>query len=228
MARSSPLPLVVTCVFVGLAACSRHEEPQAQAEAPATPGVVIVEKSSPKLSKIRIVEVATIDAPGSEIFVPGGLEGDANRISRVILPVAGRIAKVDVKIGDTVRQGQTVLEMQSSDADAAEAALLQAESAVLQAKAARNKAKADSERISDLYEHQAIAKKEMLSAQSELARTEGAVTQTEAAADLARQRIALMGLKPGQRGQLVAVPAPLAGKVLELAVAAGEFRNNTN
>jgi cobalt-zinc-cadmium efflux system membrane fusion protein len=218
--------LLLMAVF--LAACSRHEEPQQQAEAPSTPGVVIVDKSSPKLSKIRVAQVVTVDAPGAEVLAPGKLEVDANRISRVILPVAGRIAKVEVKIGDSVRQGQTVLELQSSDADAAEAALLQADSALLQARAARDKAKADSERIMDLYEHGAIAKKELVAAQSELARTEGGVTQAEAAVTLARQRITLMGLTPGVRGQLVPVRAPLGGKVLELAAVAGEFRNNTN
>jgi membrane fusion protein, heavy metal efflux system len=38
----------------------------------------------------------------------------------------------------------------------------------------------------------------------------------------------LLGLKPGTFGQKVTVSAPVSGKILEMSVAAGEYRNDTN
>ncbi len=222
----------IACVFVvavALAACSSHapESASAPEAAPAKPGVVVVEPNSPKLALIRVAEGQKVEAPGEDVVVPGRIELNPNRITRVMLPVAGRIAKVEVKLGDMVREGDKVLEIQSSDADAAEAALIQSESALAQAKSMRAKAQADLDRITDLYQHQAIAKKEVLNAENEVARNTATITQAQAALDQAKQRLELMGLRPGVAGQRVPVRAPISGKVFEIAVVAGEFRNNT-
>jgi membrane fusion protein, heavy metal efflux system len=147
-------------------------------------------------------------------------------LSHVVLPVAGRIAQVFVKIGDSVQQGQVLLTVESPDVDAALSGLLQAQASVTQAQAGLTKAEADYDRSKDLFEHNAIAKKEVLNQEAALAQAKAALEQAQASEQQARRRLEILGVKPGQIGQHVAVRAPISGKVLEMTVVPGEFRND--
>jgi cobalt-zinc-cadmium efflux system membrane fusion protein len=105
--------------------------------------------------------------------------------------------------------------------------VLQAEGALTQTASAEAKAHADADREHDLFEHDAVAQKEVLNADAVLAQAKAAVEQARAARDQARRRLDILGIQAGQFGQRIAVKAPLSGKVLELTVAPGEFRSDT-
>ena len=210
-------------------ACSK-QRPQETVEAapPVKPGQIVLPPDSPKLAQIRVEEVQMKDVPTDEVTAPGKIEVNPNRVAHVVLPLAGRIASVNVKLGDSVRQGDTILTIESPDADAAMSAHLQAQSAITQAKAVERKSEADLERVKDLFEHDAVARKEVLNAESAVTQAKSAVEQAEAMGKQALSRLQIIGLKPGVFGQKVAVKAPISGKVLEISVAPGEYRNDTN
>jgi cobalt-zinc-cadmium efflux system membrane fusion protein len=180
------------------------------------------------LAQLRIAPVETAELPTAEVVAPGKIEVNPNRVAHILLPVAGRVTGVMVKLGDAVREGQPLLAVQSPDADAAMSTYLQAQASVTQAKAAVGKAQADLDRLRDLFTHNAVAKKEVLDAENALTQAKAALAQTVAAHEQAAQRLALLGLKPGGFKQQVIVRAPLAGKVLDLSVVPGEFRNDTS
>ena len=212
-------------------ACSSpavHADAGASPPAPSEAGSVTIPVTSPMLRQITRQPVATADLPTDEVIAPGKIDANPNRVSKVVLPVAGRIGRVLVKVGDAVQTGQPLLTLASPDADAAMSACLAADAAVMQAKAANNKARADLDRASDLFEHDAVAKKDVQAAESALAQAAGTLQQTLAAREQALRRAAVLGLKPGDFAQDVVVRAPLAGKVLELSVVPGEFRNDTS
>lgn len=192
------------------------------------PGIVTIAANSPMLEQIRVETVQSAEIPTAEVVSPGKIELNPNRVLRVVLPVAGRVTAVLVKLGDAVVEGQPLLTVQSPDADAAQSAALQAQAAVTQAQAGLGKAQADYDRLKDLYEHNAVAKKDVLDAQNSLAQATAALVQANATHEQAVRRLNLLGLKPGDFQQQVIVHAPMAGKVLELNVAPGEFRNDTN
>lgn len=198
-----------------------------RAAAPET-GVVAFPPDSPKLRQIKVEAVKEQSVPSEEVNSPGKVEANPNRLSRVLLPVTGRIMEVLVKIGDSVKAGDPLLSVESPDSDAALSAYLQAEAGITQAKAALAKAKADLDRVHDLYEHNAVAKKEVVNAEAVNTQAVAAVEQAQAGSKQALRRLEILGLKPGQFGQRVVVRAPLSGKVLELSVAPGEFRNDPN
>lgn len=189
---------------------------------------VILEPNAPQLKQIQIRRVETMLAASDEVTSPAKIETNPNRVSHIVLPVPGRVQQVNVKLGDSVQQGQTLLEIESPDAEAAESAFLQAEAGVTQAKAGRVKAQNDFDRASDLFQNNAIAKKEVLNAESALVQAKAAVEQSEAARVQTVRRLEILGLKPGQFNQRVLVKAPLTGKILEINVVAGEYRNDTN
>ncbi len=202
--------------------------------APLSPPVVVedgcirIPPNSPMLAQLRIAPVETAELPTAEVVAPGKIEVNPNRVAHILLPVAGRVTGVMVKLGDAVREGQPLLAVQSPDADAAMSTYLQAQASVTQAKAAVGKAQADLDRLRDLFTHNAVAKKEVLDAENALTQAKAALAQTVAAHEQAAQRLALLGLKPGGFKQQVIVRAPLAGKVLDLSVVPGEFRNDTS
>ncbi len=248
----------LACLLLA-AGCRNHSESGEKQKSPAAQsvpsGLIIIPPDSPKLAQIRVEALQVKAVPSGEVTAPGKIEADPNRVSRVPLPVAGRIAQVLVKLGDSVKANQPILVIESSDADAATAAYSQSEAAMTQASAAltqanaalaksnttQRKARADYERLMDLFEHDAVAKKEVLNAEADLKQADAEVqtakagveqakagiVQATAVREQARRRLAMLGLKPGEAKPQVVVRAPLSGKVLEISVVAGEFRNDT-
>lgn len=195
--------------------------------AAAAPNVVELPPDSPMLAPIKRDTVKLVDLPTDEVVAPGKIEANPNRVSKVVLPVSGRITGVLVKTGDGVRKDQPLVTMASPDADAAMSAYLSAQASVTQSQAALGKAQADFDRASDLFEHDAIAKKDVLAAESALAQAKAAREQAQASREQAQRRLSVLGLAAGEFQQQVVVRAPLAGKVLELSVVPGEYRNDT-
>lgn len=232
MKRGIQWLLVAGACLVALG-CSRQDSPPPSARKidPAdssVPGMVRIPADSPKLRQIRVEPVMVADMPGEEIVAPGRVEVNPNRVSRLLLPVPGRVTKVMAKLGDHVSEGDPLIELESPDADAAMSAYLQADGGVTQAKASMVKAQGDHDRAVDLYEHRAIAQKEVLSAESILTQAKAGVEQAEAQQQQALRKLQLLGIKPGVFGQKVTVRAPSSGKVLEMNVAPGEYRNDTS
>jgi cobalt-zinc-cadmium efflux system membrane fusion protein len=215
-----------------LCSCSRQESPTASAASPTEQrlpdGTLVIPAGSPKLAEIRTGEVRTASVPSGEVVSPGKIEANPNLMSRVSLPLAGRVSSVLVKLGDSVKRGDPILTLEAPDADAAVSSYLQGQAAINQAKANLNKAQADYDRSSDLFSHNAVAKKDVLTAENALAQSKAALETAEANLEQFDRKLRLLGLKPNAFGQKVTVAANLSGKVLEMSVAPGEYRNDTN
>lgn len=191
-------------------------------------GRVALPEGSPKLARIRCAVVEMRPAPADEIVAPGKVEANPNRISRITMPVPGRVLRVLVKLGDAVEQGQPLLVVDSPEASAAIAAYRQAQSQARVAASALQKAQADLARLKELHENRAAALKDVLAAQNEVAQAQAAVDLAQNAREEARHRLELLGIDPASPTPQAPVRAPLSGKVLELSVVPGEYRTDTN
>ena len=184
--------------------------------------------NSPQLQRIRSVAVEEAEVPIEELSAPGKVELNPGRVSRIALPVAGRVQEVLVGLGDSVRQGQTIMTVESPDVSATQSALKQAEANVYQSQSMVAKAEADLARAQDLLANRAIAQKEVLAAETALAQARASLAQAIASRDDAVRKLGLLGLPADGKQQLVKVRAPLPGKVVEISVAPGEYRNDTS
>jgi len=217
------------CLTAAPACSSKAAAPPDEPAATVTePGVVQLPTDSPMLAHIKRAPVEVADLPTAQVIAPGKIETNPNRVSKVVLPVTGRIVEVFVKVGDRVKKDQPLLTIQSPDGDAAISTFLSAEAALAQAQAGLIKAQADDERAKDLFDHNAIARKDVLTADSALAQANASLNQARAAREQAFRRVGVLGLTPGEFQQLVVLRSPLAGKVLDLSVVQGEFRNDAN
>ena len=73
-----------------------------------------------------------------------------------------------------------------------------------------------------------MAQKEVLNAEAILAQAKASLEQSQAGVEQSLRRLQILGVKPGQFGQRLAVKAPISGKVLEMNVVPGEYRNDTS
>lgn len=204
----------------------KPEKTQAPQHVEAGPGQAVIDPDSPQLAQIKTEAVQASQVPMGNVSAPGKVEANMNRLSHVMLPVTGRVQSVMARIGDFVRQGQPLLTLESADVDAAVSSYQQAQAGVTQAKSALAKAQMDLDRAKDLLEHGAVPQKEVLNAQAVTVQAQAGVEQAQAASEQAKRRLELLGAGSGSYGQRITIHAPISGKVLEMSVVNGEFRND--
>ncbi len=112
-------------MLVLLSGCGKGTEKVGAATAPVAAGeerladgTVVIPTDSPKLKEIHVIEVKSASVPFDEVTSPGKIETNPNLVSRVALPLAGRVSGVMVKLGDSVKRGDPLLTLESPDADA--------------------------------------------------------------------------------------------------------------
>ncbi len=202
--------------------------PSSAATRASVPGEISIPADSPLRKQISLETVTEAVLPGDLVVAPGRIDFDPSRVNRIALPVPGRIESVLVRMGGRVAAGQPLFTIDSPDADAALAEFRQTKAAVSQAESALTKAQADRDRAAELFDHKAIAKKDLLAAENELVQAGAVLAQTEASLEHDRRRLEILGLNEGPGRQLVTVKAPLSGKVIDISMSTGEYKNDTN
>jgi cobalt-zinc-cadmium efflux system membrane fusion protein len=234
---------VLTSIFAltVATACGRSDADRPRADAPpgGTPttlssttastgnGFIAIPPDSPRARQIAVQTVQARPVVVDEVVAPGRVAVDPHRAAKLLLPVPGRIVAVSVRLGDSVSRGEPVVTLESPEADGALAADRQAAAAERQAQAGLTKAGADLGRLRDLYEHGAVAKKEVLAAENDLAQADAALETARAARAQAAWKLELLGLTPDARRQHVQVRAPTRGKIVEVTAAPGEYHSDT-
>ncbi len=200
---------------IALTACG--ERPNAEKAAPPPPTVQqlpagdFVPEGSPLRQRLA-VQAVNDEALRSELEAPAAVEAEPTRMAKIAPPLAGRVVKLFVNFGDAVKQGQRLFTLDSPDLVSAQSDYLKAKSAVAQAD--RNLA-----RQKDLRDHGIGAERDLEQAQtdrdtvtSELERTQG--------------RLQLLRVGPGGVGGPLTVVSPIAGRVIDLSTAPGQYQND--
>ena len=188
--------------------------------------LIILPADSPKLSRVQVKAAEITAFPVDEVVAPGKVEINPNRVSKVVMPGAGRVREVLVKLGDSVVEGQPLLIIDSPDAGSSLAAYRQAQAQLRQSNATLAKAEKDLNRQRELYENGATAQKEVLAAENDVTQAQASVEQAHAAADEAQHRLDLFGLKPGMPSH-ISLRSPIHGKIIDISIVAGEYRTDT-
>ncbi|MFH1811615.1 MAG: efflux RND transporter periplasmic adaptor subunit [Pseudomonadota bacterium] len=154
--------------------------------------------------------IQTVTAKHHKISVPITLTGevrfDERRVGHVSAQVEGVIKKVHVALGDPVRAGQALLEIES-------VAIGDAQAASLETQAMLDLARRNFDRVSGLRRENIASEKEFLQAKLEL---EAAEIRSQGALG----KLARLG-SDGVRGRLV-LRAPMDGTVLVMHAVSGE------
>lgn len=189
-----------------VAACSRapaHDE----SSVPSVNGDRIVfPADSPKRAAITAVAA---EPRGPEVRrLSGRVVWDEEATVRVYSPVAGRVAAVPVTLGERVEKDAALVRIDSPDFGQAQADLRKANADALLA--ARTLA-----RTKDLFEHGAVARKDLDAA-------EAAQAGTESEQQRATARLKLYGAADGEVNGLFTLRSPVGGTLVDKNVNPGQ------
>jgi len=213
--RLAEIFALISCCFIG-AACKRGASATSEGAEPAPTvehrnGKVVVPDGSPLRQRIEVQPVA-LQPVERHIVAPSTVEAEPTRLAKIAPPLTGRIVKLFIHFGDAVKAGAPLFTIDSPDLVAAQSDYLKAKSSSAQAE--RNVA-----RQKDLVEHGIGAQRELEQAQTD---------RDTAASELERTktRLGLLGVGAGNVGGPLTVRSPIAGRIIELSTAPGQYQND--
>jgi cobalt-zinc-cadmium efflux system membrane fusion protein len=174
---------------------------------------VVVPAGSPLRSRIK-VEPATEQLFQSQLIAPASVEGDPSRLAKITPPLAGRVEKLLVHLGDRVEKGEPLLVLNAPELVTAQADFVRAKSALAQSQRTYARQK-------DLFDHGIGAQREL-----EQAETDRTVAQSELGRT--RKRLEQLGMAVDAPVGPLVVRSPISGRVVDLAVSGGEYKNDPN
>ena len=201
-------------IAIGLGGCPGKGGGNADA-----PPVLVERKDNhlfiPEASPLRqrvTVQAASMDNVQRQLAAPAAVEAEPSRMAKIAPPLTGRVVKLFVHFGDSVKPGDPLFTLDSPDLVSAQSDYLKAKSALAQAE--RNLA-----RQKDLKEHGIGAQRELEQAQTDRDTAESEVERTTT-------RLRLLRVGPGTVGGPLTVTSPIAGRVIDLSTAPGQFQND--
>ncbi|MBV9437211.1 MAG: efflux RND transporter periplasmic adaptor subunit, partial [Acidobacteria bacterium] len=188
--------------------CGREQAKTEQQAAKSTAGLFTV--PADQLSHVELYNVQPVELQRM-LRLTGTVNYNAFKTTPVISAVGGPVARIAVVPGNHVQRGQPMLYVSSPDYSQLRATYLKAQSAF-------NVADKNFSRAQDLYQHHAIAEKDLLDA-------EAARTQAQADLQTSEQSLRILGVKDPQAALKTTVApelpvlAPITGEVVDQTVA---------
>jgi cobalt-zinc-cadmium efflux system membrane fusion protein len=169
-----------------------------------------------QMSHIKIVSVEKSKVPRT-LRLTGAVAYNAFKTTPVFSAVGGPVQEILAEPGQYVRAGQTLLTVTSPDYSAARSAYLKAATAF-------QLTDKNYERAKDLYEHRAIAERDLQQAESDRAQAQADLQSAEDALRALgiRNPESLVKEPPKTTGQIPVV-APVAGQIVERLVGPGQL-----
>jgi cobalt-zinc-cadmium efflux system membrane fusion protein len=207
--------LLLACAVLAVNGCrGRAATPPPADEAIGVPSARSSEITldSKMLTSIKVDTIGEGAAAG-QLAVAGKVQFDEDRVARILAPLSGQVVDLAVKLGDSVRKGQTVCVLSSRDAAAAAGEHIESRKDL-------ELAEKNASMTEDLFQHEAASKMALQQAQSDLAKARARVARTEEA-------LRVLGLAieddVSRFNGRVPIRAPIAGVVIERRVTDGQF-----
>jgi cobalt-zinc-cadmium efflux system membrane fusion protein len=174
---------------------------------------IIIPQHSGLRSRLLVQQVAMKNSP-HQLLLPAAVEADPARLVSILPPVAGKVVKLLVRLGDHVAKGQQLAVIESGD-------LAQAYSDDDKARDALQHAERTLERERGLQKAGAGAIKDLEQAESDSAQAMAEFNRAEA-------RLKQIGVpaQPKGKSRLLTLTAPMTGTVTALTTASGAFVND--
>jgi cobalt-zinc-cadmium efflux system membrane fusion protein len=209
--------LIAAACAIALAGCGKDEHAdhaKAKAQTGEHEDEDVVKLSDAEAARAGIRSEALEEQELADaLSLTATIQANPERLAHVAPRLPGRVVAVMAKLGDVVKQGETLATLESIEIGEAYAAWAQAEA---EAKVAR----AAYERAERLHADQIIPGKEYQQAR-------GTHEKTRAQAQAAEQKLRLLGVSPAQisEGTVSRFPvaAPLSGSVIDRKAVIGEL-----
>ncbi len=233
--------IIRLALLLTLAHCScSTREPEVNA--PATPGktennIVTLHPSALQESHL-VIDEARIGRLPEILVVTGKIGVDENRTARVGAIANGRVANVLANVGEHVKEGQRLAELNSHEIHDTRSEYAKAGAELDRRQGELQYARTVRDRAARLYELKAGSLEQLQRADADLRNAEMAITSAKAeigriiehldhlglSAEGAMEEYANFGEKPGKRfeqNELIPVESPISGTILKRLVSTG-------
>jgi len=209
---SRTLPLVLLCALAGCSGAGTEATKNSSSKNPDTPELFSIPQEQMSHVQVLTVQPSTLSRT---LRLTGTVAYNSFQTTPVIAQVSGPISRMVVVPGQRVRRGEPMLYVSSPD-------FSQLRTNYLKARDASALAHKTYVRAQDLYQHHAIAVKDLEQAESAEVQASGDLASAEAALKVmgVRDPEALVKAPPSFE---VPVLAPIAGEVVEQDVSAGQL-----
>jgi membrane fusion protein, heavy metal efflux system len=159
-----------------------------------------------------------------------GYNEDASTI--VLTPFSGRVIRLIAKLGDRVKKGDPMLEIDSPEQLVPQNDFIAAQAARRKASSQHNLAEIAEKRVRDLHEGKAAPSKDLQQAEAQLASAEHDLRSAESTFEAARVRLRILGRteaeiskleQDGMLNRVTVITAPIGGTVVARKVGPGQF-----
>lgn len=220
----------VLAIVLLIARVLNHKpEPAAAAAPPAG----AFQATPEELANITVAPVRTMSFP-AEVVTDGKVAVNDDRTTQIFPPFTGRVLKVLVSAGQTVRKGQPLATFAANEVIQAQSDLASARAAEHQAQAQLAQAHANFERQQALYRGDAAAQRDFEQARTDLAAAQQNLGVARANAAAAEGRINVLNLAPqmpalaraadsGRFLRQATLVSPIDGVVTQRQVGDGQF-----
>ena len=196
---------VLTVVSAG---CNKlAEEPAAAQASERSRDFVQLDSKSPRLDFVKVEVVKESDSSG-RVTLPGRVTFDEDHTQRVASPIDGRVVGMLVKLGDTVKAGQSLLQLSSPDVG-------QIQSDAQKALTDLSIAEKGIDRLHKLQAIGAASEKDVVQAQGDFKKAKSDYARAEA-------QLKALGITPTDPAVNVALRSQIPGVVVERNVLVGQ------
>lgn len=168
-------------------------------------------KDSVANQELVTVQVATSVLPKNEGYFSASGQIEAEQFANISTRMMGYVTKVYVKVGDKVRKGQALIDINNADMEAKKA---QTQAGIIQAQARFNTAKKDMDRFQVLFDQNSASQKELDDVKTQY---DIAEAQLENARQMENEVKAMLSYSN--------IKAPFNGVVTSKSVKAGDMAN---
>ena len=191
-----------------LVGCNKlAEEPAAAQASERSRDFVQLDPKSPRLDFIKVEVVKESDSSG-RVTLPGRVTFDEDHTQRVASPIDGRVVGMLVKLGDSVRAGQSLLQLSSPDVG-------QIQSDAQKALTDLSISEKGIERLHKLQAIGAASEKDVVQAQGDFKKAKSDYARSEA-------QLKALGITPTDPAVNVALRSQIPGVVVERNVLVGQ------
>jgi membrane fusion protein, heavy metal efflux system len=178
------------------------------------------------------VEPVTERTFRAEHVTEGKIAVDEDRSTPVFSPYTGRVVKLLVKPGDTVKQGEPLFVIEAADTVQAQNDYIAAMTSLNKAQSAVDLAKIQDTRAKDLFEGKAVPLKDYQQSQATLIQAQNDLRSSQTALEASTNKLHILGFSDEdittfrQKGRInpeTTVFAPIAGTVVQRKVGPGQY-----
>ena len=184
-----------------------------------------------RMHRLSIVDVELCSFPSRKSAI-GQIAFNEDASTAVLAPFSGRVTRLIAKVGDEVKRGDPLFEIDSPEAVQAQTDLIAAVQGVEKGRSQMALALSIAERQAGLYAVKATSQRELEQAQTDRTSAQTDVRTAEGFLAAARNRLRILGRSEAEVERverersidpLITVTAPIAGTVLARKVGPGQY-----